>query len=83
MSFYDITDCFKTVGASDHVQVCAVAQTYLCSGGFKNFGKGFPLVVDPRCRGLEKQPPAAEEIVIFRDIQCNKNSTFPVDNPQL
>ena len=40
-------------------------------------------MVDPRCKGLETQYPAAEEIVIFKDIQCNKNSTFPVDNPQL
>ena len=46
------------------------------SGGSRNFGRGFPLLVDPRCRGLKVEPPAAEEASIFKSIQSNKNLTF-------
>ena len=30
------------------------------------FEKGLPLVVDPRCGGVGAQPPAAEELLIFK-----------------
>ena len=39
------------------------AATFLLvfiSGGSRNSEKGFPLIVDPRCRGLGAQPPDAE-----------------------
>ena len=50
----------------------------VCSGGSRNFERGFPVVVDPRCRGLVAQPPATdhEEVFIFIDIQSNEKSTF-------
>ena len=35
------------------------------SGGSRNFGREFPLVIDPRCRGLGAQSPAAEEVLIL------------------
>ena len=38
-----------------------------------NFRREFPLVVDPRCRGLGAQPPAAEEVLSFKSIHSNKN----------
>ena len=40
-----------------------------CSGGSRIFERWFPLVVDHRCRGLGVQPPAAEEVLIFKSIQ--------------
>ena len=46
------------------------------SGGSRNFERRFPLVVDPRCRGLGVQPPAAEDVLIFISIQSNENSTL-------
>ena len=44
----------------------------LTSGRSRNCEKGFPLVVDPRQGGLRKQPPAAEEVLIFKSIQSNE-----------
>ena len=46
--------------------------------------KGFPLV-DPRCRGLEVQPPAAEEVLSFKSILTNEklDISFPVDISKL
>ena len=34
----------------------------------KTTSGGFPLVVDPRRRGLGAQPPAAEEVLILNGI---------------
>ena len=36
----------------------------------------FPLVVDHRCRGLGAQPPAAEEVLIFKSIQSIESYNF-------
>ena len=36
------------------------------SGGSRNSKKGFPLVVDPRHRGLGVQTPAAEQVLILK-----------------
>ena len=46
------------------------------SGGSRNFKKGFPLVVNPRCRGVWAVPLAAEDVLFFISIQSNKNSMF-------
>ena len=43
--------------------------TTLVSGGSRNFERWFPLVVDHRHRGLWVQPPAAEEVLMFKSIQ--------------
>ena len=43
-------------------------QRTLCSGGSRIFERWFPLVVDHRRRGLGAQPPAAEEVLIFKSI---------------
>ena len=44
----------------------------LYSGGSRNFERGFPLVVDPKRRGLGAQPPAAEEVLIFKCMKSNE-----------
>ena len=41
----------------------------MTSGGSRNFERGFPLVVDPRCRGLGA---AADEALIFKSMQPNE-----------
>ena len=54
------------------------------SGGSRNSERGFQLIVDPKRRGLEAQPPAAEEVSIFKSIQSNeKFNIFPIDNSKL
>ena len=53
----------------------------ICSGGSRNSERGFQLIVDPKRRGLGAQPPAAEEVSIFKSIQSNeKFNIFPIDN---
>ena len=54
------------------------------SGGSRNSERGFQLIVDPKRRGLGAQPPAAEEVSIFKSIQSNeKFNIFPIDNSKL
>ena len=54
------------------------------SGGSRNSETGFQLIVNPKCRGMGAQPPAAEEVSIFKSIQCNeKFNIFPIDNSKL
>ena len=45
------------------------AKVTLFSGGCRIFERWFLLVVDHRRRGLGVQPPAAEEVLIFKSIQ--------------
>ena len=54
------------------------------SGGSRNSERGFQLIVDPKRRGLGGQPPATEEVLIFKKIQSNeKFNIFPIDNSKL
>ena len=39
------------------------------SGGSRIFERWFPLVVDHRRRGLGAQPPATEEVLIFKSMK--------------
>ena len=60
------------------------ALTRPSSGGSRNSERGFQLIVDPKRRGLGVQPPAAEEVSIFKSIQSNeKFNIFPIDNSKL
>ena len=47
----------------------SVRELCLSSGGSRILKRWFPLVVDHRCRGVGAQPPAAEEVLIFKSIQ--------------
>ena len=50
----------------------------------QKFWEGFSLVVDPRCRGLGAQLPAAEKVSVFKSIQCNKTFNISaVDSSKL
>ena len=55
-------------------------KTSHCSGESRNFGKGFLLVVYPRCRGLGEQPSVAEEVLLLKVYNLN---IFLVDNFKL
>ena len=53
------------------------------SGGSRNSERSFQLI-DLKHRGLGAQPPAAEEVSIFKSIQSNeKFNIFPIDNSKL
>ena len=56
----------------------------VASGGSRNSERGFQLIVDLKRRGLGAQPPAAEEVSIFKSIESNeKFNIFPIDNSKL
>ena len=53
------------------------------SGGSRIFERWFPLVVDDRRKGLEAQPPAAEEVLIFKSIQSIESYNILYLRPEL
>ena len=53
------------------------------SGGSRIFERWFPLVVDHRRRGLGAVPPAAEEVLIFKNIQSIESYNILYLRPEL
>ena len=51
---------FNAVIAGKPGKLVFKSLTTYTSGGSRNSERVFPLVVDPRCRGLGAQPPDAE-----------------------
>ena len=38
-------------------------------GKSRNSLRRFPMVVDPKCRGLGEQPPSTDKVLVFKNVK--------------
>jgi len=53
-----------------------ILEYYQFRNDSRNSRRRFPLVVDPRCRGLGAQPPAADKVLVFQIMKFNVAMSF-------